>query len=91
MPTPEPPRPTARRIFGGPLVPPDPQEVITVAVTELRILGPLEIVADARSLPFTAPRRLRNPDRQNVVYAAARLVVMPRSWKRVCMPMRKVS
>ena len=29
--------------------------------------------------------RLRNPDRQDVVYPAAR---MPRSWKRVCMSMR---
>jgi hypothetical protein len=37
--------------------------------------------ADARSL--------RDPDRQNVVYAAA--LVMPRSWKRACMPMRRVS
>jgi site-specific DNA recombinase len=30
-------------------------------------------------------RRLRNPDRQDVVYPAAR---MPRSWRRVCMSMR---
>jgi len=37
------------------------------------------------------PRRLRDPDRQKVVYAAALPVVMPRSWKRACMPMRKVS
>jgi hypothetical protein len=36
-------------------------------------------------------RRLRNPDRQDVVYAAALPAVMPRSWKRVCMPMRRVS
>ena len=35
--------------------------------------------------PSRAPRRLRNPDRQDVVYPAAR---MPRSWKRVCMSMR---
>ncbi len=37
-------------------------------------------------------RRLRDPDRQKVVYAAAApVVVMPRSWKRVCMLMRRVS
>jgi hypothetical protein len=37
-------------------------------------------------------RRLRDPDRQNVVYAAAgAVVVMLRSWKRVCMLMRRVS
>ena len=30
--------------------------------------------------------RLRNPDRQDVVYPAA--ARMPRSWKRVCMSMR---
>ena len=35
-----------------------------------------------------SPRSLRSSDRQNVVYAAA---VMPRSRKRVCMPMRRVS
>jgi ATP-dependent exoDNAse (exonuclease V) alpha subunit len=36
--------------------------------------------------------RLRNPDRQEVVYAAAAAsVAMPRSWKRACMPMRRVS
>jgi hypothetical protein len=39
---------------------------------------------------MTMARRLRIPERQNVVYAAA-LLVMPRSAKRVCMPMRKVS
>jgi hypothetical protein len=37
-----------------------------------------------------AVRDLRNADRQDVVYGAA-LVVMPRSAKRACMPMRKVS
>jgi hypothetical protein len=38
------------------------------------------------------PRRLRDPDRQKVVYAAAApVVVMPRWWKRVCMVMRRVS
>jgi hypothetical protein len=36
-------------------------------------------------------RCLRNADRQTVVYAAALLVVMPRSAKRACMPMRRVS
>jgi protein-L-isoaspartate O-methyltransferase len=41
--------------------------------------------------PVYSVRRLRNPDRQNVVYAAAAPVVMPRSWKRVCMLMRRVS
>ena len=40
--------------------------------------------AVARSLHFS--------DRQNVVYAAAAvLAVIPRSWKRPCMPMRRVS
>lgn len=38
-----------------------------------------------------ASRRLRHPDRQNVVYAAVVVVVMPRSWKRVCMLIRRVS
>jgi len=37
------------------------------------------------------PYALADRDRQEVVYAAALLVVMPRSWKRVCMPMRRVS
>jgi thioredoxin 1 len=36
-------------------------------------------------------RRLRDPDRQKVVYAAMASVVMPRWWKRVCMLMRRVS
>jgi hypothetical protein len=37
-------------------------------------------------------RRLRDPDRQKVVYAAAApVVVMPRSWNRVCMLMRRFS
>jgi CRISPR-associated protein Csb2 len=37
-------------------------------------------------------RNLHFSDRQNVVYAAAaRAGVMPRSWKRVCMPMRRIS
>ena len=38
-----------------------------------------------------AARSLHFSDRQNVVYAAAVAGVMPRSWKRVCMPMRRVS
>jgi hypothetical protein len=39
-----------------------------------------------------APRSLQFSDRQNVAYAAAAAMgVMPRSWKRFCMPMRRVS
>jgi hypothetical protein len=42
-------------------------------------------------LVLSRSRRLPMRDRQRVVYAAALLVVMPRSAKRVCMPMRRVS
>ena len=44
-----------------------------------------------RSSVRCAARRLRVSDRQDVVYAAAAAVVIPRSWKRVCMLMRRVS
>ncbi len=37
------------------------------------------------------PRRLHSSDRQNVVYAAAGCVSMPRCRNRVCMPMRRAS
>jgi len=38
--------------------------------------------------PYSA---LRGPDRQDVVYAATVPAVMARSWKRVCMPIRRFS
>jgi hypothetical protein len=50
-----------------------------------------EAVQDLSVRGNQGSRRLRNRDRQNVVYAAALLVVMPRSAKRACMPMRRVS
>jgi hypothetical protein len=56
--------------------------------TESSSQGP---AGDSTGFQDHCVRRLRNADRQKVVYAAALLVVMPRSWKRVCMPMRKVS
>ena len=57
-------------------------------------LGLSRITVEHRGLApsETYLRRLRDPDRQKVVYAAAApVVVMPRSWKRVCMLMRRVS
>jgi hypothetical protein len=69
-----------------------------------RAVGRVEPEATGDPLPTTSglatmkvtiygwsTRRLRNPDRQNVVYAAALLVMMPRSANRACMAMRKVS
>jgi hypothetical protein len=54
------------------------------------------LLADSRrgsrgGFAVDAARSLHFSDRQNVVYAAAAADVMPRSWKRTCMPMRRVS
>jgi len=44
--------------------------------------------AGSRLSAAVPARSLRDPDRQNVVYAAT---LMPRSWNRFCMPVRRVS
>lgn len=53
-----------------------------------------DVGLSARALQVEAVllRRLHFSDRQNVVYAAVAVAdVMPRSWKRACMPMRRLS
>jgi hypothetical protein len=63
---------------------------------QYRMSGPPESprsrMGQASDETVLSPRSLHSSDRQNVVYAAAAAgVAMPRSWKRACMPMRRVS
>jgi hypothetical protein len=54
-----------------------------------RRVWPTRRIRSGLVYPVSSTRRLQNVDRQDVVYAAA-VAVMPRSWKRACMSMRRV-
>jgi len=62
----------------------------TTAVVKLGIRGQHQD-PHSNSIKLVMARHLREPDRQKIVYATAAPVVRPRSWKRVCMVMRRVS
>jgi hypothetical protein len=56
-----------------------------------QLTGQQAAVLRSPDKPADLARRLDFSDRQKIVYAAAVAGVMPRSWKRSCMPMRRVS